>query len=59
MGDDKLGMVLVTLTGRQLVMCAARTADWKPVPEITCRFEGPLISGDGAVYRPYFDVISA
>jgi len=57
-GDDRIGSSTITLSGRDLVLLAARTANSTFGP-IGFKRETALISGEGASYKAYFDVVPA
>jgi len=57
-GDDKIGSANVVLTGRQMVLLAARTQNSNHYG-IGFKAETPLISGGGASYKAYFGLVPA
>jgi hypothetical protein len=57
-GDDRIGSSNVTLSGRQLVLLAARTPN-SEFKGIGFKAESGLISGLGASYKLYFGIVPA
>jgi hypothetical protein len=57
-GDDRIGGGTTTLSGRQMVLLAARTpnSDFK---NIGFKAESPLIGGLGASYKTYYGLVPA
>jgi hypothetical protein len=56
--DDTIGNSTVTLSGRQMVLLAARTAN-NDFNGIGWKFESGVISGEGASYVAYYGTIPA
>lgn len=57
-GDDKIGGAKLTVSAKQLVLLAARTGN-TDFDGIGYKLETELISGDGASYKVYFDIVPA
>jgi hypothetical protein len=57
-GDDRIGSGTVTLSAREMVLLAARTANSHQYG-IGYKAASPLISGQGASYRAYYGIIPA
>ncbi len=57
-GDDEIASGNVVLTGRQMVLLAARTQNSNH-HGIGFKAETPLLSGDGASYKAYFGLVPA
>jgi hypothetical protein len=57
-GDNRIGSSNFVLTGKQMVLLAARTAD-KSFKSLIFKIETGLISGDGASYKGYFTLSPA
>lgn len=58
LADDPIGTATLTLTGRQMVLLAARTQNSNH-HGIGFKAETPLISGGGASYKAYFGLVPA
>lgn len=57
-GDDRIGGATVTLSAKQMVLLAARTAN-STFKGIGFKAETPLITGYGASYKVYFGLVPA
>ena len=57
-GDDRIGGAKTTLSARQMVLLAARTQQ-SSFKGIGFKVESPLVSGSGASYKAYFNVLPA
>ena len=57
-GDDRIGSATITMSGRELVLLAARTSNSTFGP-IGFKRESWLISGEGASYKVYLGVVPA
>lgn len=57
-GDDRIGGATVTLSAKQMVLLAARTAN-STFKGIGFKAETPLITGLGASYKVYFGIVPA
>lgn len=55
--DDKIGQCHVPLDAKQMVLLAARPPQHTHFEHIDYLFESPEISGGGARYKIYFDII--
>ena len=55
-GDDRVGSSTVTLSGKQMVLLAARTPN-SNFNGIGFKAESPLMSGLGASYKTYFGIV--
>jgi hypothetical protein len=58
LGDDRIGSSNLSLTGRQMVVLAARTGEMD-FKTLSFKVETGLISGDGASYKGYFTLSPA
>jgi hypothetical protein len=56
-GDDTIGTAAVVLSAKQLIVLAV--GGWTNFKGIDYKVESPLISGNGASYKVYFDVVPA
>ena len=57
-GDDRIGGSVMTLSGKQMVLLAARTGN-SNYEGIGFKVESGLISGAGASYKAYYGIVPA